>query len=170
MKFSNSSGFKLGQQTWRRVALCFGLITTIGVGIAAHPAIALELANPSSVVGTSPEDMPHPLITKSSPTASFDDSKCLALLKNIQLNGYSSSAMDRDRRAAGQAAAIGLVFGVRFALGPKEVRRKKSDRSVQFEVWKSEDQSGVQALAVSDYRRCKNREALQAISDFRWER
>ena len=78
--------------------------------------------------------------------------------------------MDRDRRAAGQAAAISLVFGVRFALGPKEVRRSKSDKSVQFEVWKAEDHSGAQALAVADYRRCKNREALQAISDFRWER
>ena len=170
MECSNFSGCNFGQGGFKRIALCFGLIAAISAGMVAQPAAALELENPSTVMGDRADNVQHPLITKSPPTASFDDSKCLALLKNIQHNGYSSQSVDRDRRAAGQAAAISLVFGVRFALGPKEVRRSKSDKSVQFEVWKAEDHSGAQALAVADYRRCKNREALQAISDFRWER
>ena len=79
--------------------------------------------------------------------------------------------MDRDRQTAGKAAALGLILGVRIALGPKEVtRHKRTGNAVRFDIWQPSTGGDRQALAIADYRRCKNDQALKAISDWRWQR
>ena len=76
--------------------------------------------------------------------------------------------MDRTRPSAGKAAAVGLVLGVRFALGPKTITKS---RRPALDVWEpgGAGQSG-RARAIAEYRRCKNEQALDAIRDWRWER
>lgn len=80
--------------------------------------------------------------------------------------------MDRDRRSAGSAAAVGLVFGLRFALGPVENRKPGGSRNApRLDIWQPGVQADPQALAIADYRRCKNDEALKMLNEeWRWNR
>lgn len=134
--------------------------------LAPTPTLALELDHPSSVIDT---DDKLPVLSSPSPVPANSDS-CLALLKSVRY--VPTSQMDRNNRHhAGTAAALGLVFGVRFALGPKETNKPgKRKSNARFDIWQPQNDNGRQALAVADYRRCKNEQALQAISDWRWKR
>lgn len=69
----------------------------------------------------------------------------------------SHPALDRNQRSAGKAAALGLVLGVRYALPP----------AAQTGVVRSNHKS---ALAVAVWRQCQKQQALQALSEFRWQR
>lgn len=130
--------------------------------VTSGPAWSFEVNNtdPHGVSGVS-----APIVVAPADPAG---DKCLYILK-IAKERSSASGMDREyRQAAGSAAAIGLVFGVRFALGPQEVT--KSKRRVQpvasFNVWEARDHaSSGQALAIADYRACRNERALQALTD-----
>ena len=94
---------------------------------------------------------------------------CLPLLKSIHTS--PTSAMDRNQRSAGKAAAVGLLIGVRFALSSPQKVKSHADRP-RLDVWQT---SGVSAgdrnaLAVSAYRQCQKKQALNALSEFRWAR
>ena len=102
---------------------------------------------------------------------------CLPLLKSIHYTSPSST-VSRNRRSAGKAAALGLVFGVRFALSPSTKSRSslrsksKEAPEMRFDVWRPKavkpyDRS---AQSISAYRSCQKKEALQALRDFRWIR
>ncbi|MFP4313067.1 MAG: hypothetical protein ACLFR0_01960 [Alphaproteobacteria bacterium] len=97
---------------------------------------------------------------------------CLPLLKSIR-HTSATSVMDRNQRTAGKAAALGLVFGMRFALEPS---RKAKSPKPRLDVWQPQNAfAGDQrALAIADYRKCQKEKALnssiQAIHDFRWTR
>lgn len=103
--------------------------------------------------------------------------RCLSLLKTVNhVNGPVPAMPDR-RYDASKAAALGVVFGVKFALGPKEVtHNKRSNRrspKARFSAWQLDNQSaagGYKVLAVADYRRCRNEQALNFLSDWRWSR
>lgn len=95
---------------------------------------------------------------------------CLPLLNR---HAPAGSAMDRNQRTAGKAAAVGLVFGIRFALKPtREIQPSKPS----LDIWT--DDGGIEgdrdALAIADYRRCQKNKALnssiQALDEFRWTR
>lgn len=134
----------------------------------AGPAWSIELDRSGSVIETDENTS----LTTSSPEATIAGDKCLSLLKTVRYTN-PPSAMDRDRRSAGKATAMGLVFGVRFALGPKEVvKRNKSGDTVRFDFWQPRDRdtNAQEALAVADYRRCVKEQSLRAISDWRWQR
>lgn len=93
---------------------------------------------------------------------------CLYLLKNMQEQNESAAVDRQYRNAAGSAAAVGLVFGVRFALGPQETvkARRRQSPAVAFHVWEPRDSvGGGQALAIADYRACRNEQALRALTD-----
>lgn len=98
---------------------------------------------------------------------------CLPLLKSIR-QPHTSTAMNPNQRSAGQAAALGLVFGFRFALEPTS--RKSKSPKPRLDVWEhhGEIAGNAHALAVADYRRCQKEKALkssiQALQDFRWAR
>ena len=97
---------------------------------------------------------------------------CVSLLKTASFARQQESSMYNGNYAAAQASALGVVFGVRFALGPKEVtHRQGKRRGPDVGVWsleKSESTNGYKALAVAEYRRCKNEEALKSLSG--WQR
>ena len=132
------------------------------------PARSMELDHPPSVIDT--DGTPLPIISTPAPPVQKHSDSCLSLLKSVRYV-TSSSPMDRDRHSAGKAAALGVIFGVRFALGPKEAARSGGrDKAVRFDVWQARQSGNRQAMAVADYRRCKNEEALKAISDWRWKR
>lgn len=135
--------------------------------LAGGHASATRLDQPPSAIAADGTTLP--ILSVPAPVPANDDS-CLPLLKSVRNFTPPPSATDRDRRSAGQAAAIGLVFGVRFALGPKETARSRRQGGVRFDVWQPRDDNSIQAMAVADYRRCKNDQALKALSDWRWKR
>lgn len=95
---------------------------------------------------------------------------CLPLLKTP--HGSFSSA-DRIQRPAEKAAALGLVFGLRFALAPvKQSGAAYQKPKARFNVWLNEsgNTGDRHALAVARYRECRKNQALQALNSFRWER
>lgn len=102
------------------------------------------------------------------PDSSHDD-PCLYLLKSAARAQETSAALDREyREASGSALALGLVLGVRFALGPQEqVRPGQRVRPVAaFHVGGHQEGSqGLSALAIADYRACRNQHTLQALTD-----
>lgn len=75
---------------------------------------------------------------------------CLYILRHAQERNRLSAYERYDRQSAGSVAAIGLVFGVRFALGPTEARYGTGS---------------MQALAIADYRACRNEQALRTLTD-----
>lgn len=138
------------------------------VCLTDRPAWSVEsvkIDQPSAVFST---DGKLPIISNPSPVPPVNEDSCLPLLKSVHYT--TSSATDRDRRIAGKAAAVGLIFGVRFALGPKEVNRAGADNAVKFDIWQPRETGGMKAMAVAEYRRCKNEQNLKAISDWRWKR
>ena len=112
----------------------------------------------------------HNDFSTSSPSAPND--ACLPLLKSIR-HSSAGSAMDRNQRSAGKAAALGLVFGIRFALKPSA---KMQPSKPSLDIWSPAGgiQGNRSALAIADYRRCQKNKALnlsiQTINDFRWTR
>lgn len=102
----------------------------------------------------------------SSPTVA---DPCLPLLKSI-CHTSPTSAMDRNQRSAGKAAALSLVLGVRFALSPPTNAKSKAQKP-RLDIWQPASVSADRsALAVSAYRQCQKEQALKAISEFRWAR
>lgn len=133
------------------------------LAVTSGPAWSFEVNNTD----------PHGVSGVTAPIVSVPDAppagdECLYILR-IAKERDSTSAMDREyRQAAGSAAAIGLVFGVRFALGPQEVSRNGKRRApkASFNVWETRDHANSgQALAIADYRACRNERALQALTD-----
>lgn len=102
--------------------------------------------------------------TSLQPSPSMDMAdKCLPLLNKVR-HTTSLSAMDSNRRPAGhKAATVGFVIGLRIALGPTEVTGSKRV-SVGPQILETRDNGSSRALAVADYRACKNKEALKALN------
>lgn len=149
-------------------ATLFSLLITGILIVFAGPAWSIELDQSTSVIETDNKTS----LTTSSPESVIAKDKCSSLLKAVRYTN-PPSAMNRDRRSAGKATALGLIFGVRFALGPKEVvKRDKSGDAVRFDFWEPRDRNtnAKQAMAVADYRRCIKEQNLKAISDWRWQR
>jgi hypothetical protein len=102
--------------------------------------------------------------------------ECLSFLRGASSMGAFVPSVDHqgswspEKRAA--ASSLGLIFGVKFALGPKEIIRpnRSGDKNrAKFDVWYQED-ANMKALAVSDYRRCKKEKALGQAESWRWQR
>ena len=107
------------------------------------------------------------------PSSTVTDS-CLPLLKSIQKTS-SQSVTDRNQRSAGKAAALGLIFGVRYALAPVSAQKVDSSESSQgdFDAWYDDGSSVVDdsnaVYAVKAYRSCQKKQALNATKkDIRW--
>lgn len=141
-------------------------VVALVIILFAGPVWAIEQVPASEITSAQNLDETSPLISDER-TPSSQEESCAHLLKAIR---YASSYSDTDRvrRSAGAAAAVGLVFGIRFALGPKTVT---SSKRPALGVWQPDSTSSSKALAVADYRRCKNNEALEALNqEWRWQR
>lgn len=96
-----------------------------------------------------------------------DDDACLYILKAAREQTGSEVSEHDYRQSAGSAVALGLVFGVKFALGPTELRkypRRSHVQAAAFHVGEPRDYGG-QALAVADYRACRNERTLRTLTD-----
>lgn len=82
---------------------------------------------------------------------------CAPLLQHApHLDGTNVKVRDD----AGHAAVLGLILGVRYALGPtEETRRNHGYNGDGFHS----DVSGVRARAVAQYRHCRNQELLKSL-------
>lgn len=173
---TNNKNLKYGTLYERRVRamtvfsfflLCLTLI------VLCSPAWSFELDRlPATSSGNAYNtNLPTQKFSTSRP-ASAEDS-CLSLLNTVRYDA-SPSAAGRDRRSVGKATALGLVLGVRFALGPKEVMKTSpSGGAARLGFWQPRDVADTgssRALAIADYRRCKSEQALKALSDWRWVR
>ena len=159
----------MGNAAWRIVSRTLSVFTVI-LAMSADPAWALDRLDPADVVDGSQEGLSISENNSIPSTAMAD--KCLPLLQSIRQTS-SVSAMDRNQRAAGQAAALGLVLGFRFALSP--VPKAKS-ATTRVGLWQpSFGNAGDQhAMAIAEYRSCQKdqalRSSLHALDGFRWER
>ncbi len=101
--------------------------------------------------------------TSSSPSAQAVS--CLPLLKQVRLSPDGSDLSQSQRSAgitrASMPVTLGFLIGVRVALGPKEVVKKDQRVQVGPEILQRYDTGESYALAVADYRRCKQNIALQ---------
>ena len=142
--------------------LAFAVILSLSAG----PVQAFEVQDSASSI----ENTERSALISDIPSSAMADS-CLPLLKSIHQTN-SVSAMDRNQRSAGKATALGVIFGVRFALGPKEIAKSKH-RKARLDIWQTKGSiadNNRHALAVSDYRACRKEKALEALSAFRWKR
>ena len=101
-----------------------------------------------------------------------DGSQCLPLLKSVHLS--SKSVSGPTQRPAGKAAALGLIFGMRYALAPAieaEALQKQAlqqlSGSSPSDLQAEKDRS---ALAVKAWRQCQKDLALQNLKSYRWHR
>lgn len=124
----------------------------------------------------SPQSASDKTALTSSSAAGVED-PCLPLLKAVRYSAGSSSPPAVNQRsihgdAAGRATALGLIIGVRFALGPQESNGSSRRRpSARLDVWQPNDNiRNPHALAVADYRDCRKDQALKALSNWRWSR
>jgi hypothetical protein len=132
------------------------------VSVTNGPAWSFEVPN-TDVHGQSSVVVP----VMRAPADPAGDS-CLYILKAGRERDGPSTADRQYRQASGSAAVIGLVFGVRFALGPSEVTtaRRRTQPVAAFRVWETrENGGGGQALAIADYRACRNEQALRTLTD-----
>ena len=114
------------------------------------------------------------------PSSAVTDS-CLPLLKSIH-KIPSKSVTDRNQRSAGKSAApvaaLGLIFGVRYALTPpgnaSAQKAVASENQGEFDVWHHDggslSQDNRSALTVTAYRACQKKQALSALNGARWSR
>ena len=144
----------------RRLAF---LLTAVGSLFLAGNARAFETVHGPGNDEWQPSAPAQNMTTSSAPAAAED--ACLPLLKALPID-MNASAMDRNRRSAGETAGIGLVFGIRFALDSGNRRR-----APRLGIWQPSVTGDPHALALADYNRCKGDQALKALGDdWRWSR
>ncbi|NCT41748.1 MAG: hypothetical protein GW778_08840 [Alphaproteobacteria bacterium] len=110
---------------------------------------------------------------QNSPSSTVTDS-CLPLLKSFQKTP-SKSVIDRNQRSAGKLAALGLIFGVRYALTPPigtPANKVETGESLNgsYDVWHQKGSSLTQndrsAQAIGAYRACQKKQALAENGNF----
>lgn len=136
-------------------------------GILCLMAAGSTAAWSFEVITTQPgiQDEAHAVMRAPQP---MEADSCLYILRQAQDRDAMSAREQYYRQSAGSAAAVGLVFGVRFALGPAEVHKKRrtAPSAAAFRVWETRDSTGSgQALAIADYRACRNEQTLRALTD-----
>jgi len=105
--------------------------------------------------------------SKNHPSSAVTDS-CIPLLKSIH-KIPSKSVTTRNQRSAGNVAApvlaVGLIFGVRYALSPPgSPPAPKANSNENYKGVLSMQAYDRPALAVSAYRACQKKQALNALS------
>ena len=137
----------------KKFFVTFAATLLAATAVVAAPIQSAQFLSPSAAVnavGTRVPDLPAP--------SSVVADVCLPLLKATQSDPRDIVTQD-VRPDAGQAAALGLIFGVRYALGPKETTRARP----ASKGMENGDLSGDRALAVAEYRRCRSEQLLTTL-------
>jgi len=137
----------------KRFFVTFAACVLAASAVLAAPLQAPPFLSPSAAVNVVGKQVPD----QSAPSSAVVD-VCLPLLKAAQPDTRNIITQD-VRPAAGQAAALGLIFGVRYAIGPKEATK----RAPAHQGIANSDLSGDRALAVADYRRCRSEQLLTPL-------
>lgn len=99
------------------------------------------------------------------PSSSSTTDACLPLLKTIR-HTPSAEVVDRNQRSAGTAAALGLVFGVRFALSPPQQVQTHDTAGLEATSLSGNSlHDDRPALAIASYRQCQKQQALNALME-----
>ncbi len=158
-----------GGRTRRKLPTILAIFV-FSLALSSGQASAIDRLDPAGAIDGADMALSSSRDTPSPSSATAD--KCLPLLKSIRQT-TSISAMDRNQRAAGKAAALGLVLGVRFALSPSPKARSAKPR-VDFWQPNFSTAGDQRALAIAEYRACQKDQALKssldALEEFRWER
>jgi len=129
--------------------LCSACLLWVCMTLQSAPARALERVVP---------DNPSAVASTDGKTANaYADDSCLALLKTSTEGADNSPAYDPEPEA-GKTAVIGFVFGLRFALGPSQTT---GGHRASVALWQPGHAGNSQAMAIDDYRRCRNEAALK---------
>ncbi len=113
--------------------------------------------------------------TKRSPRKAQGDLKadpCLSLLQARHLSPGASAHGEatlgfNSRRPVGKTAtpvALGLVLGIRIALGPKQVLKHSQRVQIGPEIRTNRAGSKNYALMIAAYRGCKNKHTLSLLN------
>ncbi len=103
----------------------------------------------------------------SSPFSRKDEkaSPCLKFLSHSSVPPKQNVSAGNTRQIAGKAAvpaALGLVFGVRLVLGPKEIVPSSKRVQIGPEIRGVASNGNSYALAVAAYRKCQKEEFLKS--------
>ena len=104
----------------------------------------------------------QPLSFKKSPLEAQAD-PCLPLLHARHLSPGASALSPTSRYHADKTAApvaLGVVFGVRIALGSKRIVKPSQRVQIGPEFLAGDGNNGNYALSVAAYRNCKNEHTL----------
>jgi hypothetical protein len=168
-------GFGFGRQFLRSRGM-----PALGLTLSALFAVVLFCSAPAWSFDTHHATLDNPYIALSDAGKSAGVDKttsptvtdsCLPLLTPLR-HTSPNTVTDWNQRPAGKAAAFGIIFGVRFALGPKENAKSRS-AAVKPELrflGSDAATSDRSALTVSAYRQCRKQQALQELNEFRWRK
>jgi len=132
----------------------FSLVAATAVIAAPCQTLPPSFVSPSATVSV----VGKQALSNDAPSSAVVD-VCLPLLKPASQPDPRIITEEPVRPLAGQAAALGLIFGVQFALGPRETTR---DSLTTTGIAKA-DLSGNRALAIADYRRCRSEQLLTSL-------
>lgn len=151
----------------------FRIFFTLSIAVSfliPFPVNAIEKVKASALVmEETSASTPLSFTQKTPPAAKQKPDRCLSLLEPQAIS--SRYAMPHvspgrvTRQTAGKAAvpvALGFVFGVRIALGPKEIVSANNRVQIGPELHAtSPGRNTSHALAIAAYRSCKNKNALK---------
>ncbi len=141
----------------------FGFVVVISV---IAPAFAIETTKASALNLEEMREDYTLSYTRKSPQSSQVDS-CLSYLNaHLSPDAKHKDFADQSkyRRPAGNKAvpvALGLVLGVRIALGPRELVNPTQRVQIGPELRSISSGSNPRALAIAAYRGCKNDQTLK---------
>jgi hypothetical protein len=140
--------------------LMISVSATLAWGVKS--ALAIETTKASALVPEEARAIQTLSFTQKTPPATEPD-PCLPLLGSGTLSSRFASPGRISRSEAGKTAApvaLGLVLGVRIALGPKEFVSATQPAQQNPDVRTGNRNGADQALAIAAYRSCKNNLAL----------
>lgn len=88
---------------------------------------------------------------------------CLAQLQTAREQADRQNAVYVVQQDAGHAAALSLMLGVRYAVGPMELNTRTPIASSTLPAAYNPALSGQHAVAVAQYRHCRNQQALKSL-------
>lgn len=133
--------------------------------LIAVPAGAFETTKASALITEEMRAKPLSFTKKSPHEAQADP--CLPLLQARRHSSGASALSFQHRRPVGKTAtpvALGLVLGIRVALGPKNVVKSSDRVQIGPEIRTDRAGSDNYALAVAAYRSCKNKHTLSLLN------
>ena len=129
------------------------------------PSFAIETTKASALFSEEMREDYTLSFTKKSPHFAQKDI-CRSYLKaRLSPGAHDNDRSSNYQRPAGEKAvpvALGLVLGVRIALGPREIASQRDRVQMVSEIRSDFNGGNPRALAIAAYRSCKNKQTLKS--------